>query len=151
MTTMFSPALRRYNQLYCLEGQLYHEAAVRLGLSDSQFWTLYALYGAGEALSQREISIGTGMPKQTVHSTVGQMLQAGCLRREEASGRECRLLLTAAGRQLAEETVAFVIRRENEALADFSARERDCLLSLSEQYVQRLGALLADLPRRSKE
>lgn len=151
METLFSNALRRYNQLYCMESQLYHEAAVRLGLSESQFWTLYALCDAEKALSQREIAAAIGMPKQTVHSAVGQMLQAGCLQREERPGRECGLRLTAAGRRLADETVIPVIQRENSAFADLTAQERETLLCLKEKYDRRLAARLADLPQRNKE
>lgn len=151
MEKLFSPALWRYNQLYCQESQLYRETAVRGGLSESQFWILYALCDTDEALSQRDLSIGTGMPKQTVHSAVGQMLRAGYLQREERPGRACGLRLTAAGRQLADETVVPVIRRENAAFADLTAQERETLLCLKEKYDRHLAARLADLPQRNKE
>lgn len=151
MEKLFSPALWRYNQLYCQESQLYHETAVRLGLSESQFWILYALCDAEKALSQRDLSIGTGMPKQTVHSAVGQMLRAGYLQREERPGRECGLRLTPEGKRLASETVIPVILRENDAFADLTPQEREMLLRLNEKYGQRLAAHLADLPKRNKE
>ena len=41
-------ANREYNNLYRLGNELYHNVAVRMGLSDSAFDILYALDGLGD-------------------------------------------------------------------------------------------------------
>ena len=50
-----SRELRRFNQLIGETDRLYHEAAVRLGVSDSEMNILYAVCGEGERCPLRQI------------------------------------------------------------------------------------------------
>lgn len=58
-------ANREYNNLYRLGNELYHNVAVRMGLSDSAFDILYALDGLGDGCLQKDVCTASGLSKQT--------------------------------------------------------------------------------------
>ena len=51
MDTRNDRANRKYNNLFRLENELYHDIAVKMGLSDSAFGILYWLDDLGDGLS----------------------------------------------------------------------------------------------------
>lgn len=146
MNQIFSPALRRFNKVMDNVQRLYHEMALSAGLSDSCFRTMYTLYETG-GCRQKDISDAAGLPKQTIHSAVKQLIAGGYVTAEKVRGRDVMLTLTDEGWQLARETVEKTIRCENEALAAMSRQDQAELIRLHEIYYQ----LLEKTYRQSKE
>lgn len=146
MNQIFSPALRSFNQVVDNVQRLYHEMALSAGLSDSCFQTMYALYETG-GCRQKDICDASGLPKQTIHSAVKQLIAGGYITAEKARGRDVMLTLTDSGWQLARETVETTIRCENEALAAMSQQDQAELIRLHETYYR----LLEKVYRQSKE
>lgn len=62
--------MRRLNGLLSETEAAYHEAAVRLGLSDSAMQILYLLADREGSCPLRDVSAQTGISKQTVHSAI---------------------------------------------------------------------------------
>lgn len=111
--------LTEMNRQYNETNALYHSLAVRLGLSDSAFWVLYALANTPRAYTQNELCSEWGLPKQTLNSTVASLAHKGILVLDPAPGPGHRkwLRLTPAGHALAEKTVIPVFTAEQAALA----------------------------------
>ena len=98
-------ANREYNNLYRLGNELYHNVAVRMGLSDSAFDILYALDGLGDGCLQKDVCTASGLSKQTVNTSVHKLEQAGYVELRVEHGRGTHLHLTEAGRALVAERI----------------------------------------------
>ncbi len=136
-----SEALRTYNELFRKENEVYHQVADKLGLSDSAFEILYAIYDAGPGCTQEDICIFMGIPKQTVNSSVRKMVQEGILRTEQA-GKTVRLYFTDAGEALANRCIVPVQEAEEAAFEQMNEHECAEFLRLQHLYVQSLQTLL---------
>ena len=76
-----SRALRRFNYLLSETDAAYHEAASRLGLSDSVMQILYTVCDSdsGERCPLSEVCRRTGISKQTINSALRRLEAGGCL------------------------------------------------------------------------
>ena len=70
-----SKEMRRFNYLIVETDAVYHEAALKLGLSDSALQILYTVcdYDGGDACPLQEISRRTGISKQTINSAIRKL------------------------------------------------------------------------------
>lgn len=133
-----SPALRRFNSLLNETDQVYHEAALAMGLSDSAMWVLYALWEGEGSLPLRQLCGTCGLTKQTVNSALRKLEGAGALYLEPLTPREKRVALTEAGRSLAAETAGRVMAAENAVYARWDPEDVGKYLELTERYVRQL-------------
>lgn len=101
-STLISPYLRKYNQIYTEINDIYHEAAGRMHLSDSAFDILYGIYDMGDNCQQRDICNASYMPKQTVHSSISKLEKEGYLTLVSGKGRNKYIRLTDFGKELIE-------------------------------------------------
>lgn len=133
-------ALTQFNGLWKEMDDVYHSLARCYGLSDCAMWILYVLRESEDADTQSKIRETLSLSKQTVHSALKTLEQAGLLRLEPFAGnhKNKRVLLTEAGQAAAEQTVDRILCIEQEAFGCFSAQERAMYLRLLEQYVRRL-------------
>lgn len=146
MEQIFSPMLRSFNRVVDNVQRLYHEMALEAGIPDSCFHVLYTLYGTGSC-RQKDICDVSGLPKQTIHSAVKQLIAGEYITAEKAGGRDVLLSLTEAGWQLARQTVEKTIRCENAVLAAMSEADQAELIRLHEKFYH----LLEQSYRQSKE
>lgn len=79
---------QQINQLDRQIGGIYHEAALKMGFSDSELWILYALSVSTAGCRQTELCQSTGMTKTTVNSALKKMEEVGVLYRAPGSGRQ---------------------------------------------------------------
>ena len=98
MDTRNDRANRKYNNLFRLENELYHDIAVKMGLSDSAFGILYWLDDLGDGCLQRDVCVASGLTKQTVNSSVHKLERTGFVELRVEQGRGTHLHLTEAGR-----------------------------------------------------
>ncbi|MCI8870322.1 MAG: winged helix DNA-binding protein [Lawsonibacter sp.] len=133
--------LEEINRTFKMSDDLFHDLALRLGLSDSAFEILYALCLTG-GCTQRDICRMSYTPKQTIHSALRRLEREGLLSAAPAQGREVFLSLTPRGAALAEERIRPVLERERAAFALLTARERKELLRLNKKYLELLRGQL---------
>lgn len=131
-------ALQKYNNLYREMDEFYHTLAVQSGLSDSAFFILYTICEYGDGCLQRDICDIACLSKQTIHSAIRKLEQAGYLYLEEGKGRDKHIHLTEQGRSLIEEKIVPVVMIENAAFAALEEAETTELLRLTEKYLQLL-------------
>lgn len=138
MQSSVSKALQRFNYLSAEISEAYHEAAARLGLSDSAMQILYAVCDCGQdgVCPLQTVCRQTSLPKQTVNSALRKLEAEDALRLEQSGKKSKNICLTDAGKRLAEATALRVIQAENEIWASWQAEEVDVYLTLTEKYLQ---------------
>ena len=134
LNTIPSPQMGRFNRLIGQTQAVYHDAARRLGLSDSALEILYALHAEGGACPLREICRNSCIPKQTIGSALRKLEEQGAVTCT-AQGRRKLVSLTPEGRALAERTVGQLIAAENAVLDGWLEADTERYLALTEAFL----------------
>lgn len=134
--------MQRFNLLMSEIDTAYHDAALKLGMSDSAMLVLYTLCSCGGACMLGDIT--SGASKQTINSALRKLEAEGIVYLEVFEGRKKKVYLTEKGRQLAGDTVLRVIEAENEIFASWSDEEKSIYIDLTQRY-------LADFREKVKE
>lgn len=137
--------LRDFNKLDKEIGDLYHDTALKLGLSDSAFFILYMLNDLGDGCLQKDICSECYANKQTINSSVKKLEQQGYLTLKQGRGRDKHMFLTEVGRRFVEEKIIPVVRKENEAIMSLDPEEREEVVRLTKKYVDILKDKLGEL------
>lgn len=138
-------AFQEFNRI---DGQIercYHNAAVKTGMPDSEFWILYVLITAESKVLQTELAEATGMSKTTVNSALKKMERDGLLMLAPDIGRNTRVILTEAGNNKAEATVCRLVEMENRIYESWSPEEQSMLIQLNRDYADKLSAMVKEL------
>ena len=118
---------------------VYHEATLRLGLTDSTMDVLYTLCQFDGACPLRRIIALSGMPKQTVNSALRKLESDGILYLESVDG------LTEKGRELCRGTVLRLMAIEDDIYETWLPEERELYLSLTRRYLDALREKIKEL------
>ena len=92
---------------------LYHEVAVKMGLSDSVQNILYVLCEKGGQCLQSEISKLTGISRQTINSAIRKLEKEEIVYLEQGKGRNTILCLTEKGKKFSAEKIMPLHEIEN--------------------------------------
>lgn len=131
-------AANAMNAFYERTNELYHDMARTLGLSDSAFDILYALY-AEDGQRQSELCKTSMMPKQTLTSSVRRLEEDGLVCVESEGRKMSRVFLTPAGRTRADETIAPVMQAEANAVKALPREVLELLPDTLETYLDALA------------
>lgn len=151
---MKSPAgegLIRFNHLISELGALYHEASVRLGLSDSAMNILYTLCVYGDRCQLSEITRLSGVSRQTINSSVHRLKQEGAVYLEFQNGKNKLVCLTDNGRKLIESNVLPLVEMENSVFEEWTQEEQQEFFNLLQKYRSNLRDKLAEYYKTSQE
>lgn len=119
--------MKRFNLLISEIDTAYHDAALKLELSDSAMLILYTLCSYdGECLLS---DITSGASKQTINSALRKLETEGMVYLESFDRKKKKVYLTQKGRELAKDTVLQVIRVENEIFASWTEEEKCIYIS----------------------
>ena len=146
-----SNPLKEFNRIYKKTNEIYHDIALRLGLSDSAFDILYTISESGDGCLQKDICNATCIPKQTIHSSIRQMEKSGYLTLSSGKGRSMHITLTDLGKNLLERTIYPVMQMEGEAFHCMTDEECQQMLALFGKYIQALGDAAKNLSIQSEE
>lgn len=113
---------------------LYHEAAVKAGISDSVQNILYVLYEENGRCPQSEIAHRTGISRQTINSAIRKLEKNGIITLEPGKGRNTIVCLTEAGQCFAEEKIAPLFAIENQIWNEWTEDEQREYLRLTQKY-----------------
>ncbi len=134
--------MQRFNLLMSEIDTAYHDAALKLGMSDSVMLVLYTLCFCGGECMLGDIT--SGASKQTINSALRKLESEGIVYLETFEGRKKKVYLTEKGRQLAKDTAFRIIEAENEIFASWSDEEKSIYIDLTQRY-------LADFKQKVKE
>lgn len=121
------------SQINCLTEEmdsLYHQAAVRLGVSDSVLFVLYMLHTHGGTCLLYDIYKLSGISKQTINSAIRKLEQEELVCLEKYSGKSKLVCLTERGTVRAKETAGRLFEAERAAFLQWNEEELRLYLSL---------------------
>lgn len=129
-----SKELKRFNYLSGETTALYHEASLKLGLSDSESMVLYVLCCEGKR-GISEVCRLSGLSKQTVNSTLRKLESEELIKLVPLDGKQKSVALTPKGNRLVKKTTARLVEAENRVFDGWSEQERAEYLRLTEKYL----------------
>lgn len=106
---------------------LYHDHAVKYGLTDVTMWIYYTLYVTAEPQTQSDICTYWYYSRQTINTALKAMEAAGDVRLEPVPGnrKSKRVVLTDSGMVKAQQMVTPLIKAESRVLDTFSDQEKE--------------------------
>lgn len=125
---------REYTYLSGEINALYHEAAVKMGISDSVQNILYVICEKGDSCLQSEISKLTGISRQTINSAIRKLEKEGIVNITQGMGRNTVVSLTEKGKKFAHEKVEPLFDIENRIWNDWTEAEQRQYLLLTQKY-----------------
>lgn len=126
----------RFNNLISEISALYHEASVKLGISDSAMQILYTVCSSESDCIISDVCRMTGISKQTVNSSLRNLEKNGILYLEQCGGRKRFIRLTEKGQQLADKTARKLIEIENRIYEKWSTDENEQYIALTKKYLE---------------
>lgn len=137
--------LKRFNYLANEIDAVYHEAALKLGLSDSAMLILYTICNNGAECLLSDITKLSGISKQTINSALRKLESEEIVYLEIFSGKKKRICLTEKGKLLVENTVLQIIKIENDIFDSWTKEERRSYIALTERYLSSLKNKIKEL------
>lgn len=134
MKYVLSDKIRRLNKLMNEIDNLYHQFAVKSGLSDSAIIILYSICENGGRCDLSSIYKQTGTSKQTINSAIRKLENDGIIYLENKNGREKTVVLTERGETSVAKSVFMLFGIENEILSEFSEQEVDANIEFNRRY-----------------
>lgn len=128
-------SLKRYNHLVGEIDAVYHEASLRLGMSDSVSKILYTICNVGSSCLLHDICKQTGLSKQTVHSAIRNLEAKEMVTLELVGGKSKKVCLTEKGEIFAQKTARRIIDMENSILSSWPKEDVQTYLELTERFL----------------
>ena len=112
---------------------IYHNVAMKFGLSDTAMWVLYNVYASKDVITQQELCRQCFFAKQTVNTAIISLSKNGYVVLEAIPGtrNQKKILLTGEGTALAEATIAPLIEAEARAYSALSSEELESYLEMT--------------------
>ena len=133
---MLKVELKEFNKVIGTINSLYHEAAIKLGLPDSEFNILYMIYDQGEGCKQSTICNMTGLTRSTVNSALQRMEKSGLLYLKQGKGRNTHIYMTEKGNMLLQQTVEKVVAIENKIYLSWSKETQSQFVALNRRFAE---------------
>ena len=124
---------------------LYHEAAVKMGISDSVQNILYVLSEKDGKCLQSEISKLTGISRQTINSAIRKLEKKELVYLEQGKGRNTILCLTEKGEKFSLEKMHPLREIERKIWNEWTPEEQQQYLTLTKKYRDGLKKYLKDI------
>ena len=135
---------KRYNNLMTEMERAYHDAAQRMGISDSEMVVLYMVCINGDACLLSDITELSGVSKQTINSALRKLEKQAVIYLELVDSRKKRVCLTEYGKFMVEQKIRKLIRIEDEIFDSWKKEEWETYMLLTQRH-------LANLRERFKE
>lgn len=114
---------------------IYHNVAVRFGLSDTAMWVLYLVSCDDKIHTQQELCQTRFFPKQTINTAITKLVQKGyaTLKPLPNTKNKKQILLTQQGTEFVKQTVNKLVEAETVAYEQISTEELLAYLELSKR------------------
>ena len=127
--------MKRFNYLVGETDAAYHEAAQKLGLSDSVMQIFYTICNAGDSCLLSDICKISGTSRQTIHSAIQRLEADGLIYLQSDTGRKKKVCLTEKGMDRSQNGVAKLAELENEILKAWPEADQKKYLELTQKYL----------------
>lgn len=140
--------IREFNNIMSQIDGAYHELSVKLGISDSEMGILYGILNEGNGCNQSLLYRKSGLGKTTVNSAIRKMEKEGLLYLEAGEGRNTRVFLTDAGKQLSRVTAERQAAMEDEIFMSWSEEDRKQYVELNRRYLGQFLQKIRDIEEK---
>lgn len=123
----------------------YHNACVKLGLSDSSATILYTLYCMQGDLPLNDLCRYCGLKRQTINSALRSLEKENVIFSRQIDGKSKRILLTEEGQKLCDRTVRRLVEIENDIYSRWPREDVEQYLRLTQTYLGQLKEKVAEL------
>lgn len=113
---------------------LYHEAAVKIGISDTVLNILYVLCEREGQCFQSDIFRLTGISRQTINSAIRKLEKDGLAYLEQGEGRNTVVCLTEKGRDFSTKKVLPLFQIEDKIWNEWTDDEQDQYILFTQKY-----------------
>ena len=134
MAINYKEVMHRINCLNADVDSLYHQAALRLGMSDSVLLVLYSVNEKGGKCPIGRICGETGISKQTLNSALRKLEGEGIIYLEPNGGKTKTICLTERGAEYVKLTIGRLFSAECSTFAEWTEDEINEYLRLLEKY-----------------
>lgn len=138
MADFMTSELKRLNYLTSEIDAAYHEAALKLGLSDAAMMVLYAVCNSGGSCLLSDICKFSGTSRQTIHSAICKLEAEELIYLEASGGKKKRVFLTEKGTSRSKNGVARLAELENDILSSWPQEDQEKYLELTQKYLTAL-------------
>lgn len=128
--------IHRINYLTSEMESYYHQASLKLGVSDSISIILYTIYDSETDCLLSDIYKKTGISKQTINSAIRILENSDILHLEPYIGRAKKIILTEKGKEYIQKTAAKIYQAEIQAFDTWSDEEIRTYIRLMEKYAE---------------
>lgn len=142
---MDNSTIKRFNYLTNEIGAVYHEAALKFGLSDSALLVLYTVCYNGEECLLSDITASSGISKQTVNSALRRLEADDIIYLTSTGGRKKTVCLTSKGKKFVKDTVLKVLVMENDIFNSWTEEERSTYIELTQRYLTNMKSKVKEL------
>ena len=125
---------RKYAYLSAEITSLYHEAAVKIGVSDTVLDILYVLCEQEGQCLQSDIFRLTGISRQTINSAIRKLERDGLAYLKQGEGRNTLVCLTEKGRDFSAQKVRPLFQIENKIGSEWTVDEQERYLLFTQKY-----------------
>ena len=125
---------RKYAYLSAEITSLYHEAAVKIGVSDTVLDILYVLCEQEGQCLQSDIFRLTGISRQTINSAIRKLERDGLAYLKQGEGRNTLVCLTEKGRDFSAQKVRTLFQIENKIWSEWTVDEQERYLLFTQKY-----------------
>lgn len=137
--------VRNFNYMMSEINAIYHDIAVRMGISDSVQSVLYAICENGERCLQSDIYKQTGISRKTINTAIHKLEKDGLVYLEQGQGRNTIVCLTESGKVFADEKSRPLLEIEDAIFSSWTDGELSLYLELTEHYRDALKAKVEEL------
>ena len=141
MEKQINVEMKRMNYLTNEIDGAYHEAALKLGLSDGGMMILYTICNNGDTCLLNDITRLSGI----INSALRKLENEVIVYLENFSGRKKKVCLTDKGKTLAKDTVLRIIAIENDILTSWTEEELSLYIELTERYLSSFKEKIEEL------
>ena len=142
---MLNQEIKRISHLLTETDASYHDAALKLGLSDSALKILYTICENGEECLLSDIIHLSGVRKQTINSALRKLEDEGIVFLKPAGVRTKKVCLTDKGKETVKDTVLKVMAIENKIFGSWERHELDMYIELTQRYLTALREEIKEL------
>lgn len=124
---------------------IYHEVALKFGISDSVLNILYVLCEKGNQCLQSDIFRLTGMSRQTINTAIRKLEKDEIVYLEQGTGRNTIVCLTEKGKVFCSKNIASLLEIEDKIWNDWTEEERNQYLTLMQKYRDTLKQYIQEI------
>lgn len=125
--------IKQIEQFQKEQDSIYHNFAVKHGLSDTALWILYIISDKDNVYTQQELCRLCYYPKQTVNTSITKLVKLNYVALEviPKTRNQKRVVLTEKGAELANCVVKPLVEAEKRAYSNLTEHELETYLELT--------------------